>query len=153
MDFRWCLFFFKQKAAYEIRPRDWSSDVCSSDLTDRVRRLNRHELHRHCLLAGHVADRRRRALQDVLDVRAALHVVDGHAVLDLDQLAERLLDPREIFVETPRPRLLRRDAEERKTGALALEADLNVGVTRSAAEHRAPATTAGHRAADQRPEA
>src|ERR1043165_6683110 len=26
--------FFKQKAAYEIRPRDWSSDVCSSDLDD-----------------------------------------------------------------------------------------------------------------------
>src|ERR1043165_3829211 len=25
-------FFFKQKTAYEIRPRDWSSDVCSSDL-------------------------------------------------------------------------------------------------------------------------
>ena len=28
-------FFFKQKTAYEIRPRDWSSDVCSSDLTNR----------------------------------------------------------------------------------------------------------------------
>src|ERR1043165_10001992 len=27
-------FFFKQKTAYEIRPRDWSSDVCSSDLDD-----------------------------------------------------------------------------------------------------------------------
>src|SRR5213594_446406 len=25
-------FFFKQKTAYEIRVRDWSSDVCSSDL-------------------------------------------------------------------------------------------------------------------------
>src|ERR1043165_7594943 len=24
--------FFTQKTAYEIRPRDWSSDVCSSDL-------------------------------------------------------------------------------------------------------------------------
>src|SRR3546814_6411676 len=27
-----CLFFFKQKTAYEMRIRDWSSDVCSSDL-------------------------------------------------------------------------------------------------------------------------
>src|SRR5213596_4173337 len=27
-----CFFFFKQKTAYEIRPCDWSSDVCSSDL-------------------------------------------------------------------------------------------------------------------------
>src|SRR5216117_4181632 len=26
-------FFFKQKTAYEIRKGDWSSDVCSSDLT------------------------------------------------------------------------------------------------------------------------
>src|SRR5213596_3205445 len=25
-------FFFKQKTAYELRPWDWSSDVCSSDL-------------------------------------------------------------------------------------------------------------------------
>src|SRR5881227_3538772 len=25
-------FFFKQKTAYEITVRDWSSDVCSSDL-------------------------------------------------------------------------------------------------------------------------
>src|ERR1043165_8425144 len=28
--------FFKQKTAYEIRPRDWSSDVCSSDLGPEV---------------------------------------------------------------------------------------------------------------------
>src|SRR5213075_3482689 len=27
-----CFFFFKQKTAYEITRRDWSSDVCSSDL-------------------------------------------------------------------------------------------------------------------------
>src|SRR5216110_1557910 len=26
------IFFFKQKTAYEISSRDWSSDVCSSDL-------------------------------------------------------------------------------------------------------------------------
>src|SRR3546814_8079303 len=27
-----CVFFFKQKTAYEMRISDWSSDVCSSDL-------------------------------------------------------------------------------------------------------------------------
>src|SRR5213596_3663686 len=27
-----CFFIFKQKTAYELRPCDWSSDVCSSDL-------------------------------------------------------------------------------------------------------------------------
>src|SRR3546814_9042349 len=30
-----CIFFFKQKTAYEFRIRDWSSDVCSSDLPPR----------------------------------------------------------------------------------------------------------------------
>ena len=28
----YCVFFFKQKTAYEIGTGDWSSDVCSSDL-------------------------------------------------------------------------------------------------------------------------
>src|SRR3546814_1316100 len=35
--FNWILlfffFFFKQKTAYEMRISDWSSDVCSSDLS------------------------------------------------------------------------------------------------------------------------
>src|SRR3546814_6136600 len=30
--YNFCLFFFKQKTAYELRISDWSSDVCSSDL-------------------------------------------------------------------------------------------------------------------------
>src|SRR3546814_19112933 len=29
-------FFFKQQTAYEMRISDWSSDVCSSDLTNPV---------------------------------------------------------------------------------------------------------------------
>src|SRR3546814_6603716 len=29
-------FFFKQKTAYEMRISDWSSDVCSSDLSFRT---------------------------------------------------------------------------------------------------------------------
>src|SRR3546814_6342963 len=35
MDF--VVFFFKQKTAYEMRISDWSSDVCSSDLLERLR--------------------------------------------------------------------------------------------------------------------
>src|SRR3546814_7520853 len=35
-------FFFKQKTAYEMRISDWSSDVCSSDLSiDRMYANNR----------------------------------------------------------------------------------------------------------------
>src|SRR3546814_8886589 len=29
-----CVFFFMQKTAYELRISDWSSDVCSSDLEE-----------------------------------------------------------------------------------------------------------------------
>src|SRR3546814_6528889 len=29
-------FFFKQKTAYEMRISDWSSDVCSSDLGNKI---------------------------------------------------------------------------------------------------------------------
>src|SRR3546814_10364605 len=32
------VFFFKQKTAYEMRISDWSSDVCSSDLSAAERR-------------------------------------------------------------------------------------------------------------------
>src|SRR3546814_415224 len=36
--------FFKQKTAYEMRISDWSSDVCSSDLSERGKELA--DLHR-----------------------------------------------------------------------------------------------------------
>src|SRR3546814_2851528 len=29
-----CVFFYQQKTAYDMRISDWSSDVCSSDLSD-----------------------------------------------------------------------------------------------------------------------
>src|SRR3546814_15465982 len=37
----WFFFFFKQKTAYEMRISDWSSDVCSSDLSTFHRRHGR----------------------------------------------------------------------------------------------------------------
>src|SRR3546814_12099108 len=46
-------FFFKQKTAYEMRISDWSSDVCSSDLSPRQRprrrqlATHRRDCHRH----------------------------------------------------------------------------------------------------------
>src|SRR3546814_6600296 len=36
------VFFFKQKTAYEMRISDWSSDVCSSDLTHACFAIQRH---------------------------------------------------------------------------------------------------------------
>src|SRR3546814_2502204 len=35
-------FFFKQKTAYEMRISDWSSDVCSSDLSQELRTKREH---------------------------------------------------------------------------------------------------------------
>src|SRR3546814_18629367 len=40
------LFFFKQKTAYEMRISDWSSDVCSSDLTATERLDIKHQIMR-----------------------------------------------------------------------------------------------------------
>src|SRR3546814_10597556 len=42
-------FFFKQKTAYEMRISDWSSDVCSSDLT-RYRGVEDQFLLEHAVL-------------------------------------------------------------------------------------------------------
>src|SRR3546814_3979184 len=50
-------FFFKQKTAYEMRISDWSSDVCSSDLSspkppqngqDQAHAADRHGLKKRC---------------------------------------------------------------------------------------------------------
>src|SRR3546814_8189786 len=60
-----CFFFFKQKAAYEMRISDWSSDVCSSDLVGdrdagtRVRQVLVAEVRLQLAVRGHdlLADR------------------------------------------------------------------------------------------------
>src|SRR3546814_1989228 len=57
-----CVFFFKQKTAYEMRISDWSSDVCSSDLqvvADR-REAEAQVIRRH-RIARCLDDRRHRA--------------------------------------------------------------------------------------------
>src|SRR3546814_9389939 len=38
----WFVFFVNQKAAYEMRISDWSSDLCSSDLRRATRQGRRH---------------------------------------------------------------------------------------------------------------
>src|SRR5213596_4169037 len=55
-------FFFKQKTAYEIRPCDWSSDVCSSDLGGAYaqRQRERQETIRHDQLQFRFKSRDRR---------------------------------------------------------------------------------------------
>src|SRR3546814_2336450 len=57
-----CICFFKQKTAYEMRISDWSSDVCSSDLhangTDHLALDNdRNAAFKHAFQAGNRQER------------------------------------------------------------------------------------------------
>src|SRR3546814_4705813 len=55
MTFVFCVFFFfKQKTAYEMRISDWSSDVCSSDLT--IIEAGLRELHEEVNLVAQASD-------------------------------------------------------------------------------------------------
>src|SRR3546814_6107685 len=45
--FDFSFFFFKQKTAYEMRISDWSSDVCSSDLSQERDRDHQRGRGRH----------------------------------------------------------------------------------------------------------
>src|SRR3546814_9824675 len=64
------VFFFKQMTAYDMRVSDWSSDVCSSDLSrtarivrDRAHRIVRQDERRAIALLPRGDVRDRRALQ------------------------------------------------------------------------------------------
>src|SRR3546814_1983840 len=50
------VFFFKQKTAYEMRISDWSSDVCSSDLTN----------HRFCVYLSNTNTIAKNACKDII---------------------------------------------------------------------------------------
>src|SRR3546814_5024175 len=69
-------FLFKQKAAYEMRISDWSSDVCSSDL-----RLA--ERHRWNPLLGRETQARHPVLRD-RDRRAPVRRRSASALLAVD---------------------------------------------------------------------
>src|SRR3546814_5296289 len=78
--------FFKQKPAYEVRIRDWSSDVCSSDLM--AREIEGHapaeavapeeRVHRPDDFRALVVDRRRVEVVD-LDVLGRAHRMRGRS--------------------------------------------------------------------------
>src|SRR3546814_20432459 len=82
-------FFFKQKTAYEMRISDWSSDVCSSDLsTTRAMCLKRHLGCHPRILRDDLQQARRLKLEHAGNDIAGEHltpVVVGH-----DPVVERL---------------------------------------------------------------
>src|SRR3546814_7856604 len=82
------VFFFKQKTAYEMRISDWSSDVCSSDLSiaDAVRVLLDFNTRESCGKCTPCREGTAR-LRDMLDGRAA---VNRQAVAELRSEARRV---------------------------------------------------------------
>src|SRR3546814_10466223 len=98
------IFFFKQKTAYDMRISDWSSDVCSSDLTGRHGILERRfqhnasvdDLHRHLELVVQpdvpLAEFRPGRRDLLFPLRRGL-LIEG-LIMNL-----RLLDPVEHIVE------------------------------------------------------
>src|SRR3546814_4155692 len=92
------VFFFKQKTAYEMRIRDWSSDVCSSDLEPVLGGVVRREPHPRAVLV-HASDGDEspaasggdHALRGALDAEKGAVQIDGERPApDFDsQLQER----------------------------------------------------------------
>src|SRR3546814_7540098 len=83
-------FFFKQKTAYEMRISDWSSDVCSSDLTVSIDRLWSERVEGRAVLHSVLVElqpelriwdalSRGRRLTVVTDARRLDFVLDGSA--------------------------------------------------------------------------
>src|SRR3546814_8743030 len=77
----YCFFFFKQKTAYEMRISDCSSDVCSSDLEERIG-VMRPEFGLPRKLAGETVGTE----HDVRDLPRQAGDIEARAVDDLDPL-------------------------------------------------------------------
>src|SRR3546814_5871599 len=77
------IFFFKQKTAYEMRISDWSSDVCSSDLTG------------HALLQGNVSPGSIAALRRGAARAESRKAADRRACLLAHELVARAADEEE----------------------------------------------------------
>src|SRR3546814_10793302 len=99
-------FFFKQKTAYEMRISDWSSDVCSSDLTqvglvapEGIQHLLRRTVGPHraerLLLAGELVQ---------ADAALAMGLVDE--LVEIDHVATRARVWLEQMLQLPRGPML-----------------------------------------------
>src|SRR3546814_18174409 len=82
-----CIFFFKQKTAYELRISDWSSDVCSSDLAHEAGQvIGTGALAADAVVGDEAADRHARAILQQRQHRGGDIAAD---VLDIDVDAVR----------------------------------------------------------------
>src|SRR3546814_13528948 len=104
-------FFFKQKTAYEMRISDWSSDVCSSDLTEG--RLDLEQ--RQAPLPGEIlcrVDRHAAAkADDGFDPRLSREIRQKHILIHRADEIDMMLHTFEEAAEL-RPEILHRHDEE-----------------------------------------
>src|SRR3546814_3207498 len=98
-----CVFFFKQKTAYELRISDWSSDVCSSDLTMLATPIGIARLRRWAASAS--------ALSSGIDTTSDHGVTDFPTLIGLNTLI-RLPDSPEVTAVPASPFR----SEERRVG-------------------------------------
>src|SRR3546814_15842294 len=109
------LFVVKQKAAYDMRISDWSSDVCSSDLLYRRQGRSSVELRGDAEQRAAAVPRRvEMGVQHHRDVRKA--DVLGPARLQLSLKVRDLLQPRGARSDCPRHHRTGPRSEERRVG-------------------------------------
>src|SRR3546814_16142011 len=89
-------FFFKQKTAYEMRISDWSSDVCSSDLT----------ITRHTMVHEQLAMFYRGFRRDAHPMAIMCGVVGAlsafyHDSTDIDDPVQRMIDSHRLIAKMP----------------------------------------------------
>src|SRR3546814_3679523 len=91
------VFFFKQKTAYEMRISDWSSDVCSSDLTrdDSAEAIPYSS-------AVHINSPLDRSLRNDTATLTATYDPEGFAVDDKGNIKEALAAAAQITAENER---------------------------------------------------
>src|SRR3546814_4812613 len=95
-------FFIKQKTAYEMRISDWSSDVCSSDLTGQRQEV----LETPALLPTRQRGIAQRGILETAYVRG----------VDRLGLQQRATGPRAVALGGPPAALEQRRSEERRVG-------------------------------------
>src|SRR3546814_7310564 len=87
-----CFCFFKQKTAYDMRIRDWSSDVCSSDLL-ALALITRNAPHLLILdePTNHLDVDSREALVQALNSYSGAVVIVSHDRHMIELVADRLV--------------------------------------------------------------
>src|SRR3546814_17598171 len=125
-------FFFKQKTAYEMRISDWSSDVCSSDLSD-VHVASRHpgapDATAHKVLGDQRQDRHENQQEEIFHRRSAAGAGDRKAWQHIarwgrDNAGGAVVGPPGELVEHPdKDELRRQRREERRVGKVVVRTD------------------------------